>query len=57
MCDTLQYIQDDIRTGTPLSEDTLNDLMRLCKDIVFNIKRPFYEKFIKPGADEWEEVK
>ncbi len=62
-CDTLQAIQDwstkkDENGNYIYTVEQLNDFMELCRDILFNVKRPYFQKYIvSDDEDNWSEVK
>lgn len=61
-CDTLQAIQTwhtkkDENGYFIYDKEQLDDFMTLCRDILFNIKRPFFDKFIMDvEKDDWSEL-
>ena len=62
-CDTLQAIQEwktkkDEKGNYLYTKRQLDDFMSLCRDILFNIKRPYFDKFIVDDEqDDWSEIK
>lgn len=52
-CDTLLGIQD-LFSDKLSTENQLKDYMALCKDLICNIKRPYFNKY--DVKDEWVEV-
>ena len=60
-CDTLLGIQEDIYDDSDTilpTEIQLKQYMDLCKDIICNIKRPYYSQMWYEGCpDDWFEVK
>lgn len=40
-CDTLMAIQDSLYCNEPISEQTINDIMTLCRDLVMHMIVPY----------------
>ena len=55
-CDALEGALDYSYGGGDAFENVIDGLMTICQDIIFNIKRPFYDKYVYAKDDNWAEV-
>lgn len=51
-CDALESVLYDYDSD---ESDVIQGLLDICKNLIFNIKRPYYEKY-NISNDEWSEV-